>query len=231
MTDYVEAEDAAFTIYLPSYDRPFCYFGPGYQSVFTVAHEMGHYYSGLYIGLENTPLDLDEIYSQANEMLLLDYLKDELSPNVYQALEIYQLSNILNTIVVGTIVDEIEETVYSLNYKPLTVQTLDVIISEVCDNYGGIEFLNTNIFSRGVNEYFREVSVRQPIYYLSYATSAVSSLALYKNAKDDRDSARDKYKVLVENVDVTLGLKKCLSRAEFSSPFSEETFTSIVELF
>ena len=111
--EFSNAREMAFTVYLPSFNKSYCYFGPDYQNLFTVAHEIGHYSAGISLGLDSGSTDLSETHSQSNEMLLLEYLSGELSQDVYRTLKGAIIGDLLATIVVCTVIDEFEYEVYS----------------------------------------------------------------------------------------------------------------------
>ncbi|MBE5742379.1 MAG: hypothetical protein E7360_03545 [Clostridiales bacterium] len=231
MTDNPDAQGTAFTVYMPTYNEPFCFFGPNYQDVFTVIHELGHYYAYLYSGLENLPMDLNEVHSQANEMLLLEYLNTELDEKLYGALESSVIAETVSTVLVGAIVDSVEEKVYDLPPDQITSQKIDEIIDEVCSRFGGKEYVNNTVFGNvGVYKYFRMTAIRQPIYYLSYSTSATTVLAFYVEAKENSASAREKYRKLIEESNVDATFSEALQTAGFKTPFEDSTYTLIESL-
>ena len=231
MTDSKNAQGAAFVVYLPSYNKPFCFFGPDYQNVFTIVHEIGHYYSYLYSGGSGyVSYDLLETHSQSNEMLLLEYLESELDEKIYDTVETVSIANLVASIIISTIVDEVEEIIYKVE-TDYSSDYFDQVIENVCEKYGGIEYVNSAIFGQSnIENYVRRVIVSQPVYYLSYATSGTASLALYSNAKENRETARIAYKKLIEETSEDLGFEESLLFAGFSSPFEDNTFTSICNL-
>ena len=219
------ARDGAFTAYLPTYNKSFCYFGPSYQDLFTVGHEIGHYYAGMYSGLENLSMDLKETHSQSNEMLILEFLEGELSQTTFDVLEEYTLGNALVMVAVSAMVDEFEYKVYTnANLANFTATDFDSVMAEVCVSYGGIDYVNSNFAN--INNYWRRVVVEQPVYYLSYATSSIASIGLYVWATDDRAEARKAYTKLVE-LPSSDGFTASLEQAGYLNPFEQSTITKI----
>lgn len=219
------ARDGAFTAYLPTYNKSFCYFGPSYQDLFTVGHEIGHYYAGMYSGLKNLSMDLKETHSQSNEMLILEFLEDELSNSTFDVLEEYTLGNALTMVAVCAMVDEFEYKVYTNgDLANFTANNFDSLMAEVCVSYGGIDYVNSNFAN--INNYWRRVVVEQPVYYISYATSSIASIGLYVWATDDRAEARKAYSKLVE-LPSSDGFTSSLEKAGFLNPFEQSTITKI----
>ena len=227
--DGANSNQGAFTAYLPSYDKNFCYFGPNYQDVFTVSHEIGHYYASLFQEQGTTSMDLNEIHSQGNEMLLLEFLSGEIDQSSFKCLELSKLLTILSTTFISTIVDEFEYYVYtnSSAMQSYTSADFDAKMNEICQNYGGIEFVNSIGNGFNINDYWRKVVVEHPVYYLSYATSGIASVSLYLEADASRSEARKIYTKLVEQKSDSLGFVGCLVSAGLSSPFTSETFEDI----
>ncbi len=221
-----ECLQSAFTVYMPYSGRPFCYFGSDYSDSFTVAHEIGHYYADLNMGLVNACLDLLETHSQSNEVLFLEYLSTVLPQNVFDVLESYKLQNFYASILVGAIIDDFEYLVYnSKSVKDFTSADFDGLMTTVCENYGGREFIEKNITD--INKYWRKTVIRQPMYYFSYSTSAVASVGLYATAILDRETARENYRTLVEETNVEKGFVSCITASGYLNPFEEDFYLSI----
>ncbi len=222
--DGQNASASAFTVNLPYYEKSYCYFGPGYQDAFTVAHEIGHYYAGMYQGLGSASMDLNEVHSQGNEMLLLEFLGDKLSQNVFKGLELSKLSGILSTVIVSTMIDEFEYFVYTNDVSQYTYENFDAKMNEICANYGGVEFVNS---LTDINHYWRLVVAEHPVYYISYATSGVAALNLYVATDSSRLAGRKIYSTIVENDAAELGFAGSLMSAGLTSPFSKDAFSKI----
>lgn len=225
------SNDAAFTAYFDYYDVPFCYFGPGYQSSFTIAHEIGHYYSNLYEKNRHVSMDLSEVFSQANEMLLLGFAEEQLSNPVFEYIELKNLTESLNAVVTCVMVDEFEETVYSTDVAYYSSNDFDAIMNNICDKYYGSEVSNIANLKNSMNKYWRKVVVRQPVYYLSYSVSGLASVLFYSDVKENESSAREKYRRLIENAPVASGFTASLRNAGFTTPFDNNAFDKIALIF
>ena len=224
-----DAYDGAFTVYLQEYEMPVCYFGPSYQDIFTVVHEMGHYYAAQYLPDDELQLDLAEVHSQGNEWLMMAFMETQLSEPVYTALTYYQLYYSLANIIVCTIVDEFEEMVYMTVDSNMSIPLdFDDLIDTICTQYGDSDFVETYITD--MNLYWKYVGIEAPVYYISYATSGVASLALFSEAKEDYAAAQEIYRKLVEDADCTRGFAENLKDAGLPSPFEASAYTAIREL-
>ncbi len=220
----------AFTTFLYDEGRPFCYFGPDYQSCFTVVHELGHFYAGNFNALSNIQLDLAEVHSQANELLFLRYMKDNTPENIYRVLELYQVLTIFGNIILGTIIDEFEEYVYT-NYDDIVTYdiSLDWVMGNICKSYGGKDLIYENVGDMSM--YWKYVVIDSPVYYISYALSATAALSLYDLSLSDVDAARETFLSLAENLDPTLSFREMLEIAGLPDPYDESTIDSICDCF
>ena len=228
-TDSDTARAGAFTTELYEYDSAFCYFGPGYQSIWTVVHEMGHFYAAENHGDSMDRLDLAETHSQGNEWLLMAFLEQEVSEAVYETILYYQLYESLCTILVSTIVDEFEEKVYERN-ADMALTDFDAIMASVCKSYGGMEFLETYVVG-DIQAYWKYVVIESPVYYLSYAVSGVAALSLYTAAEADYDEGQEIYCRLVEDAELSHSYPEILAEAGLASPFESTVYDSLANLF
>ena len=223
------AQEGAFTTALNE-ERQLCFFGPGYSNAMTIVHEVGHYYGGTYTYLNEIPLDLAETQSQGNEWLFLRYLEGEMSQKIYAALVDYRMYSDLAQILICVLVDEFEEQVYTHeNIASLTSDDLDAIMESVCENYGGIDFVSVS--ATDIQSYWRMVVVEQPVYYISYAVSALAAMDLYTVACEDYDLAIEKYRMLNEEADPEKGFLGNITAAGIAGPFEEDIYKALYEKF
>lgn len=224
--DSKNSHPTAFVTYLDDLKMPFCLFGSQGQSTTSIAHEIGHYYAALYNG-DLIGYDLAEVQSQGNEMLLLDYLRDRISPNLHAALESYQMYSNMYAIIMSVIIDEFERVVYSLDsVEGYGSREFDAIMRQVCEKYGGEDFITEELGSPYT--YWRQVATNSPVYYISYAVSAVAAISLYAEAKADRATGREMYRVIIEDVTGEDTFLTALEKAGLPSPFDPETAEKIV---
>ena len=224
----------AFCTSFDTYDISYCYFGPGYQHTMTVTHEMGHYYASYYEN-DDAAFDLLETHSQANEALMLAFLKDHMSAGEYEFTKYYQLFNNATMILVCSMVADFEQRIYALDsLEGFTSADIDKIIDEVCEDYfgayGGSTYVENNIVD--LKSYIRQVAINSPCYYISYATSLVTTLNFYADAMEDMDAAREAYRKLAEEAwENTEGYVAALEYAGAANPFEESSFQTVIDLF
>ncbi len=224
-TDSNTARAGAFTGYLYQYETPICYFGPGYQSIFTVTHELGHYYAFVQNGSASLQMDFAELQSQGNEFLFLAFMENE-NPNgtIWKAVAGNQLYSTLISIIVCCMVDEFEQYVYTHEITDPTTE-LDQIMQSISATYGNGFFDNFV----DLQSYWRYVVIESPVYYISYAVSGIMALDLYRDAKFDYTSATEQYRALVEEVTEDATLQDFLTISGLGSPFDEETYKRIAQ--
>lgn len=225
-TNDQNAYAGAFTSYFYGDSYPFCYFGPGYNSAFTVIHEAGHFYAAEHLNGLDVDLDLAELHSQGNEWLFLEAIQNQLSKNVYDVLLAYHYYESLCTIIISVIVDEFEETVYA-NADSLdgSVEQLDGFMKGICARYGGEEFLAEYVTD--VSKYWKLVVIESPAYYISYAVSGVTSMGLFCRNGYGYKEAVNRYQALVENVLNKESFLETLEKAGLASPFDENLYMNI----
>ena len=218
----------AFQTYLYEDETPFCLFGSNGQGSSTMVHEIGHYYAA-YTNDDLNNYDLCETHSQGNEFLFLQFCKDELPSKVYSPIRYYNLFNAYYVIVVATVMDDFEQRVYSLDdrtIKNMTSEDFDALMDEVLLDYGkNAEWFETNLTN--VYDYWRNVVIDNPVYYISYAVSAVAAVEIFSIAEEDYDAAMQAYTTLVEGVTEEDGFLEALRKAGLTTPFEEETFKKV----
>lgn len=216
----------AFQTYLYEDGIPFCLFGSSGNTATTVAHEIGHYYAALTNNKINN-YDLCETHSQGNEALFVAYCEQHLSSDVYGVIRAHQIFSFCYPLIMSTLVDEFEQRVYTLeSVENMTVADFDAIMDSVCAPYGGTVIVG-GMLGYPVNDYWKMVTINNPVYYISYAVSAAAALQIFAMAELDYDAAISAYTTLVEGVTVGDGFLGALEKAGLTTPFEEETFINI----
>ena len=103
----------------------------------------------------------------------------------------------------------------------MTSADFDQIMAEVCEPFGN---------ASGITDftvYWRLVVVSNPVYYISYAVSAVAALEICALAEEDYASALTAYNALVEGITPEDGFLGALEKAGLTSPFEEQTYIDI----
>ncbi len=245
---YTGNYEGAFSYWVDAQDTSILYFGPGsYSGAFTFIHEYGHYYQNVYNEGISVSYDLEEIYSQANEIMFLAYLEDILDKDVLKEMydDIYYetIFDSMAIIMLATAIDEFEFCVYtgtSPDGEPTeyTAADYDGLFKRIMTSYGIGDVLNSN--------YWRYVVIEAPCYYISYAMSAIPCLELLSVADTEGfDAAKDIYLNFFTFTDdeanveidemgdktVKIGFVETLEYAGLHSIFDSEIYTRIVGYF
>lgn len=225
------ALQGAFTTYIDYFEQPIAYFGPGYQDLYTVVHELGHYTAYYHFGSSGLPYDLAEVHSQGNEWLFTSYLKNKesISSSVFDALYLNNLISSIRTVLYATIVDHFEELVYTAQV-PVTTSEYAAVMESVCAQYEGLSEAVVGL--REPFAYAQYVTMTSPGYYLSYATSQIASIGIYVLAEEQGyNKAVEAYTLLQEGVEVDATFTEAITQAGLLSPFEESTYTKLQETF
>ena len=179
--------DIAFTINLPLYSTAFLFnkADGSYLDVKTLTHEFGHFAA---ISLSDFLCqDVAEIHSQGLEALYMTFA-DEIAGEGGDAYRAYSIYGLLYAIEEGCLYDEFQRAVYTTDQ--LTVSKINKIFRSVSEEYG-------YIYSIDGDEAYSWIEVShsftEPFYYLSYATSGLSSLEILELSAQDFNSAADTY--------------------------------------
>lgn len=225
-TEAVDARQGAFTTMIG--ERSYCYFGPGYWSSTTVMHEGGHYYASRYSDLNNIPLDLAEVHSQANEWLFVSFLRGRLSNGVQRSTVDYRLYENIAMTLICLMVDEFEQVVYNTDLTGFTAEELDAIMDQIAESY--FPDGNADELLADMNAYWRQVVVDQPIYYISYAVSGIAAIGMFTEAEKDFDHAMAIYQKLCEEPVLEEGFLGNILSAGLPSPFDEDFYQQLHQL-
>lgn len=175
----------------------------------TLIHEFGHY-NQMYFASEDewlysyNNLDVAEIHSQGLELLFLDHSDDIYGENAY-AIKLYTLMNMAYACVEGVKEDAFQYEVYS-NPEGLTVEKLNEIYYDCCEEYGALDFNNSYYLGMygfmDADEISEWVEIphtfQSPLYYVSYSVSMAAVEELWDIILDDRDEGISIYLDLVE---------------------------------
>lgn len=181
-----------YTVALPAYGSAFIFNSPygTYQDYSDTIHEFGHFNETFHAATHTLwadfSIDVGEIHSQALELLFTAYA-DELFSNygyVYTALTVY---NLLDSVLEGCMYDEFETEVYQ--NPQLTLEEINRRFKEISEQYGYYyEDGEEGCFWVQISHNFQS-----PLYYTSYATSALSALELWLWSLEDRQQAVECY--------------------------------------
>ena len=232
-------KEAAYVTYLYGNKIPVVYFGAGYDSPITVAHEFGHYMNEIYNqSLYNQSYDLLETHSQGHEMLFIYFVKDYISATAYNLSETYQMYATLSSVISALRVDAFEQAIYLNSYDGYysSIIMADGVIS--ADEYDLLyESIGKDFgLHDGASDltYWRYgMTISSPCYYVSYSVSAINALQIYsKIYSDGFDAAKDSYLKLFTytDVDPDMTMDEVLEYAGLLS-YKDEALYRILEEF
>lgn len=232
LCDSSNSFEGAFTMYLDEYETPVIFYGPGYHNVFTFLHESGHYcafqLANRHAENEETDTvtvsnDLCEIHSQGAEWLYLSMIAGDYSEELYDYIVEYRLFCDLAEVLFCTAIDAFEERCYR---EAPSSDRYDEIMKEVCNGLGGYDFL-CELMGTTPCEYWRLVTVENPVYYISYPVSLLPSIELFLHAVDDEAAAISEYKALFGPDRIEF--LPSLAEAGLSTPFEKNLFEGLTE--
>lgn len=181
--------DGGFTTYLPLYDAPYLFLPTqgGVDAVSGISHELGHYLDFYTYG-GTDDLDSCEVHSQGLELLYTLYY-DELFGEEADAAEIEQISGVLWSVTTGCLLDEFQYQAF-VN-TPESPEQLQLLYLDLLSQYG----IEAFALFQGVNMFWVNVphSFSNPMYYLSYAISALPALEIWAIAQNDPAYAKACY--------------------------------------
>lgn len=216
-----------YTDMLYSYGAPIIFNCPSgtYQDIETLIHEFGHYNNSYHnaehalTDIVNT--DVAEIHSQGLELLFFDYA-DELYGNHAVAVQNQILYTLCCSVIDGCLYDEFQNIIYSAS-TPYTLTEINQLFYELATSYGYQYYDQTNEDYVWVET---PHTFQSPMYYISYATSALSALDLFGISLENRQLAIDQYMYLT-----TFGLdtpyREVVTKAGLKDIFSDASIQSI----
>lgn len=189
--------DTAFTIGLSYFHDGFIYgkMYDNYLDFYNVIHEFGHYnntYRSADTFMESSNnIDVCEIHSQGMQMLFYDYYEELLGDEVGPVYAYYDVSNMAGNAVQAALISEFEIEVYE--NPDMSLQELNELYLKLSKRYG-------MYYTSEIKELYNWCDVphlfTSPCYYISYLTSAFSSLDLLTMAEKDRYGAVETYMTL-----------------------------------
>ena len=185
---------AGFTTMIAGYGAPF-FFNCPTQSLYdftTVIHEFGHYDNFFYHpngwNDSNSLTDVAEVHSQGMELLFSRFY-DEIFGDSGKLVEDYLMGNLLSAIIDGAMYGELE--VYAATTPNVTLTQLNEKYREIAQEYGNVAEDDQR------TELYGWIDIphltTQPMYYISYATSAAGAFSFWLEAQEDFNSAVDHY--------------------------------------
>ena len=201
-------------------NEPFLFINTSdYKDPSTLFHEFGHYYNFYLMGgtswNDGNNLDIAEIHSQAFELLMFEYY-DEIYGSDAKLMEIKVINDMLNSILQGCIEDEFQRKVFE--NPDISLEEMNTLHGQIYQKYMGypLEYEWVDI-----HHHFET-----PFYYISYATSAVSSLELWLVGTKNREDALNAYRNMTQNT-LNVDYLDALKDSGFSNPFTSKVIKNI----
>ncbi len=214
-----------YTVPLPAYGSAFIFDAPygDYQDWSTLIHEFGHFFE-TYNATESDlwadfSIDVGEVHSQGLEVLFTAYA-DDLFGRYGRGFTWSTLLNMVDSVLEGCMYDEFQTEIY--RNPDMTLDEMNELFLELSLAYGYAD--------RGDDRAYFWVEVphtfEQPMYYVSYATSALSAIDLYLKSLEDRDGAVDAYLDL-GYLSMTLPYREAMAQVGLRDIFSDDTVTQL----
>lgn len=202
-----------FTVALPEYGSAYLFNAPdgSFYDLDALTHEFGHFADFCLAPDQISCYDTAEICSQGLEVLSLHNAGALAGPRGGAAYRTAVVTQMLHSVISGCLEDEFQQQVYAAGN--LTVREMNRLYGSLSAEYG---------FPPAEEAYgWVQIShtFEMPFYYISYATSALSSLEILARSLDDFDAAADTYLSLVALTDST-GYRDALARTGLSDVFA-----------
>ena len=178
--------DGSYTTVMLYFQSPFLFAtleGDCYD-LMTITHEFGHFCDYWFNPQSNTfaqtdDLDLSEIHSNGLQALFTQFYGDIYYSKGVDIAEFINLSSLLENVFDGCIYDEFQRRILD-DPDDLTPEKLNAVHREVCAEYGldnGLEWDSGWVYIAH--------NFEQPLYYFSYAASAMAALQIWDIAQED----------------------------------------------
>lgn len=222
--------NVGYTTMLYEYQEPFIFNTPDYSyyDLETMIHEFGHYNESFHAGTnlvnDVTNMDVAEIHSQGLELLYLKYADEVYGEELGDSARQVVLYQILYSVIDGCLYDEFQNAVFSADHD-LTAQEVNQLFRSLSEEYG-------YIYYDSGDEAYDWVDVphtfSSPMYYISYATSALAALDIWTIALEDRQAGIDKYMELT-TYGLTTTYCELMEECGLKSIFEEGTIREIAQ--
>lgn len=210
--------DGAFTCYLEQYDAPFIFItADGKTTDYnTLFHEFGHFVDSYINYNSSASLDLQEVSSQALELIMTQKLGIYASTDDKNYLKYLKLSDAMQTMISQSFYAKFEAMAYSLSFDQINEQRLNDIILELAPKFG----FNTN-YVNSLSDIIIPHIMTYPFYVQSYATAIVPALEMYFIEAENTGEGLSIYKALIDRTESTDGFLDNLTRVGLTSPFEK----------
>ncbi len=201
--DYGNADtrsEGSYTTIIPEIRKPFVFIsGDGdLQAFMSFAHEFGHFFD-FYTEFSKDPevffrsdnLDLAEICSNGLQLQMSHKYSEAMSKDDAYAGKTSNVENMFSQIIEGCMFDEFQRRIYA-DPANLTVDDINDIFADVLYDYRMDEFYSPYMWVLIPHTF------QSPLYYFSYAVSALASLEIWNISMDSEEDAYKAWMDVVE---------------------------------
>lgn len=216
-----------YTADLPAYGAAFIYLCPNqdYQDYGALVHEFGHF-NQLYRSADHAlwpscGIDLSEVHAQALELMFTGYAPELFGPDLGELYRDLCLYDLLSAILDGCLYDEFQAAAY--RNPGMTPDELNRLYRRLAGDYG---ILYDSGGDADPSWVYNAHTFRTPMYYISYATSALSSLDLWFLSLDRPEEAKEIYRDLTT---LSLPFREALETVGLRDIFDEDAVPALAE--
>ena len=212
--DLSDAEDrapGAYTITLSQYGSAFVFatLHGTFDDLGTLTHEFGHFVNDYYAPVPNIltsvgSYDLMEIHSTGLEMLFTAFY-GEIYETGAEAARCAVLADAAEALIDGCVYDEFQRRIYA--QPDMTLPEMNRLFASVCAEYGMFEPMDVDYDWVYVPHNFES-----PLYYISYAASALAAIQIWEQAQADLQAGVDAWKAVMGRDAYTEGYMSVLEQ-------------------
>lgn len=216
-----------YTVALPAYGSAFIFNCPygDYQDLSDTVHEFGHFFETFHCTQHDLwaafNIDVGEIDSQALELMFTEQAGALFGERYGAVYRNAVLCNILDSVLDGCLYDEFQTAAYQ--NPEMTVEELNVLFKELSEDYG-------YSYGPGVEEDPAWVenahNFQNPLYFISYATAALSALDLWFLYLENPREAREVYLELAA-LSLSLPYRAAAEEVGLRDIFDDETVPAL----
>lgn len=214
---------------LYDYSVPFVLISPSgdYNDIISFIHEFGHAnaeYEKPSSAIENEQgisIDTSEMHSQGMEVLFTHYSKQILGEELGNSMNEKIIFDMIDSIVQGCLFDEFQK--YAYKNPNCSLDDLNNKFRQLCTEYG-VYYSDSDLYIYDWVDISHNFD--SPMYYITYATSAVSVLDLWIQSMNDMDTALSMYKN-VTDCDTYTPYKEAASKCSLATIFDENALAEI----
>nr|WP_325211397.1 hypothetical protein [uncultured Oscillibacter sp.] len=218
-----------YTVSLPAYGSAFIFNAPygDYQDLSDTVHEFGHFNETFHCTRHDLwtdfNIDVGEIDSQALELMFTGEARELFGERYGKVYETAVLYNILDSVLDGCLYDEFQAAAYQ--NPGMTAEDLDRLFKVLSEEYGysyapGVE--SDPSWAENAHNF------QNPLYFISYATSALSALDLWFLYLDRPREAKETYLEL-SALSLSLPYRAAAEEVGLRDIFAPETVPALAE--